>query len=364
MVFKKQISFIGISVFVTAIILFAVFSGIMICFASVPADASDAVSDPVTAPNRSTVLEETINPNETGSTILVPGAPNWIVIGDSYCKRGKAGETLSDFLEEELQLTARNGSLQKKVMSGSGVARRKRSFIKMLKGIRSDRRVTDILFLGGIFNDRIFSRERILKSITSLARCARRKFPNARIMYGIGNWCKNPSFIKEASRKKFARRYCKDVIERIPWYREACKDNGIFFLSGVAGALRGKNNNRFFLRDGHHPNRVGRKKLAAAIAGSVRKLDRKTKVSKIVLYKKTLKLQPENQFRLKVKSVQPEKAVCKNVIFRSGDSSVCTVGKYSGIVRAEKKGVCTIYCLAADGSGTFAACVVKVGRTT
>lgn len=60
-------------------------------------------------------------------------------------------------------------------------------------------------------------------------------------------------------------------------------------------------------------------------------------------------------------TVSPADATDKGIVWSRSDESIATVGQ-DGKVTGKAPGVCTIYATAADGSGAFAACTVRVLR--
>ena len=319
-------------------------------------DGADADGEELADPENDTETNEIID--EKTPSAPADGAPYWLLIGDSYCL-GKNGHSLGAYLAEELNLREKGGILEAHCHFGSGAANRTSSFLSLLKKADPSRDVTDILFCGGINNDRGYKREKIELAIRKLAVYARRKYPNARIMYCIGNWYAHPDTLKSRQKKRNARNYQKRIRERTPWYRSACRKNGIFFLSSVSKTLRGKQNRKYFREDGHHPTREARRKLAGAIADAAAALNRKTKVRSISLNRRMVVLRTGERFCLCAKT-SPANAVSGQVLYVSSDPAVCRAGKRTGVLTAVSRGSCLVRCIAADGSGTERICLVKV----
>ncbi len=284
------------------------------------------------------------------------GAPLYVMIGDSY---GTHRPYLAELLAQKLKLKKSGGDFYGYFCGGHGTARTNgnRNFMRLLNHLPSDRAVTDVLFIGGIHNDRNHSEKEIRSAVASLASRAKEKYPNARLLFAIGNWHSND---ERTSYQYRAARYQKFIENRIPWYREACAENGIIFLEGVPDALRASNNLRYFKSDGHHPTALGTKKLANAIANAIGKLNRDTKIRRVALNKTTLRLKTGQSTSLKARVKKGRDAASDEILFLSEDTSVCRVNKATGDISAVSPGSCRIICRAADGSGKQAVCTVKV----
>ena len=218
--------------------------------------------------------------------------------------------------------------------------------------------MTDVLFYGGITNDRSISKKNVYTAIRKLAEVTRKKYPNARILYAIGNWHANPT--RKNQYDVDTKRYQRRVLNRIGWYKEACQENGIYYLSDVDTALRKKNNSKYFGPDGHHPSKEGVERLASVIAESISYLNHSTKIRSISLKRSTCSLKVNQSIRLKYKLKARKKCVTKKVVFVSDNPSVCSVNSSTGLVKAKSPGSCQIYCKAFDGSGKYDVCKVTV----
>ena len=187
----------------------------------------------------------------------------WIFTGDSYCTTG--GEpTLPTLIAKQLGIEQFT-SVSK---GGYGVVKDNYTYLSLYESIPADETVTHVMIIGGIFNDREKTKPEVTTGIRELAAGLRRKFPNARLLYAIGNWHGNAF---DTDLRKNAVYYQRRVTRRLPWYKEACGKAGILFLNGPEYALRGPGNDDYFYPDLHHPNEKGRKRLAEAIAAAVKR---------------------------------------------------------------------------------------------
>ena len=202
-----------------------------------------------------------------------PGAPLYVMIGDSYM--AQYNSLLPKTIAEKLKLSEAKGGYYSCCHSGFGLARQNnRSFLDLIDALPSDPNVTHVLIFGGVYNDWKYGnaeRSEVESAMNALAERTRKKFPNAKLMYAIGNWHVNPGCCTDERSKLRASKYQKQLRTRIPWYKEACRKNHIRYLSGVEKTLRKAKNCSYFRADGHHPTREATKKLAAKIAKLIKK---------------------------------------------------------------------------------------------
>ena len=83
-------------------------------------------------------------------------------------------------------------------------------------------------------------------------------------------------------------------------------------------------------------------------------------VSSVTMSRGSLRIYEGRSYSLSA-TVSPADAADKSIVWSSSDESIATVDQ-DGKVTGKAPGVCTIYARAADGSGAFAACVVRVLR--
>ena len=183
---------------------------------------------------------------------------DWIFIGDSYFTVGQArGENeLPDFIAKEIGVK----NYKNYSHGGYGAARKSGNFLMLLNKMR-EKKVRNIMFFGGISNDRRSDKTEIQSAISVLRKVTKEKFPKAKVWYVIGNWHSNKT--------EGSKAYHNRVNKRISWYRKACKENDIIFIN-VTYALKKENNKQYFLKDGHHPSIKGKRKLAKEIAKKIK----------------------------------------------------------------------------------------------
>ena len=83
-------------------------------------------------------------------------------------------------------------------------------------------------------------------------------------------------------------------------------------------------------------------------------------VSSVTLSRSSLRIYEGGSYSLSA-AVSPADAADKGIVWSSSDPSIATVDQ-KGKVIGKAPGVCTIYATAADGSGAFASCTVRVLR--
>ena len=86
----------------------------------------------------------------------------------------------------------------------------------------------------------------------------------------------------------------------------------------------------------------------------------KTSVSSVTMSRSSLRIYEGRGYTLSA-TVKPEDAANKGIVWSSSDESIASVDQKGNVI-GKAPGVCTIYATAADGSGAFAACTVRVLR--
>ena len=288
----------------------------------------------------------------TASVVIRKGKPLWVVIGDSYCT---SAPFLPRMTMDRLKVSEKGGSFMASCHGGFGIGEPERNFHTLLMELPASDDVTDVLFFGGIRNDFMCTKSSVMSAFRRLIIAAKKRYPNARIMYAAGNWQANKS---KAYSKAQIKACQKQLRQRLKWYKEACKKNGVYYLS-IEKTLRKRNNRKFFAEDGHHPSTKGKKLLSQALAKAISKLDRTTKVQKIVLnVSADLSLAPGETFSIK-HECSPTKALHKDVMYTSSDPYICSVNQ-DGLLTALSPGNCRITCTALDGSCTSASFMATV----
>lgn len=186
----------------------------------------------------------------------------FIMIGDSNACLKMTGHynTISwpEMMKAQLGLT----SAQVKYVraGGYGFSGLYGKWITLLKQVKADPAVTDILIVGGAGNDWRHAQSEIAKDYKALIKEARKRFPNARIMHAVPNW------------HMTSKAYQNGVIKTIPLYKTLAKANGVIYISGLETVLRGKKG--YFYSDNLHWNVQGEKAVTAVLAPKVKALDK------------------------------------------------------------------------------------------
>jgi lysophospholipase L1-like esterase len=205
--------------------------------------------------------------SESGQRVVKPETlyskdGKWIFIGDSYGAKGSP--LLPELIAGCLGVT----DYKSYCRGGYGVARKEsgqdKRFISMIQSVAKDKAVKNVMIIGGISNDKKCSKEDIRSNMSKLARTIRVKYPNCAVYYIIPNWHAN--WTDSGTRIKSTRLYQRRILTRLPWYKEMCGENGFIFLDKVSNSLRRSNNSNCFISDGHHPNVLGKQRIASAVA--------------------------------------------------------------------------------------------------
>lgn len=218
-------------------------------------------------------------------SVSAKAAPwTWVMIGDSYSSIRSGinydgtSETLEmawpDYLAASLGCNARI-----KRMGGHGFCRQGKQFITGLRSFPDNSAVTNIIVVGGIGNDcwckdskgnTVEAGESLVREkMLEFKKEAKKKFPNARIIYTAANW----------GETKARQEMC---IRRAKMYRKIALELGWVYLSEPETALRVPQSQikTYFFNDnyngkspkwgGIHPNGKGQQLLGMSIASAVR----------------------------------------------------------------------------------------------
>ena len=186
----------------------------------------------------------------------------YIMIGDSNACIGMSGHSNSVSWPELMtqQLGLSKSQVRYLRAGGYGFAGLYGQFIKLLKTVNADPKVTDILIVGGAGNDFRHTQGEIAKAYNTFVKEAKRRFPNARIMHAVPNW------------HLTSTAYQNGVIKNIPLYQQLAKANGVIYITGTEKVLRGKR--AYFFSDNLHWNRKGEQAVVAVLAPKVKALDK------------------------------------------------------------------------------------------
>ena len=213
-----------------------------------------------TRPAEAAVITE-LHPNLEGK---------WLFLGDSYTTAGTGEDRLFPLIRQRLGLNAADCRTIAK--GGYGFVRKTSTkdlrYATFVQDDPVDKGVTNILIIGGIYNDRSFGRVSTQREMLRFFGLLRRKYPNAVIWYAAPNWHANWKKKTEA-KKKEAVSYQETVKKRGVWYRQFCKLRNVVMIETATTALHADSNDSYFATDGHHPSLKGRQKIADVIAQSI-----------------------------------------------------------------------------------------------
>ena len=185
-------------------------------------------------------------------------ATPWLFIGDSYFVSG-AGDnekTVPQLIAEYMKLE----TFYDNSRGGYGSSRPKANFLTLLNEVKNAKDVKNVLYYGGIINDRNCTKQKIQRGLGKLFYETRKKFPCVKIWYAIGNW--------HADNMDGSIKYQGRVNKRINWYKEICNKCNVTFFD-VTYTFKRSNNKLLFKSDYHHPNLKGRKRLANEIVKNI-----------------------------------------------------------------------------------------------
>lgn len=190
---------------------------------------------------------------------LAKSKSKYVMIGDSYaCPRDVKGFVpWPELVSKQLGLGKDGFKAVRK--GGYGFAKSGKDFYSLIIKQPKDEKVTDVLIVGGIGNDRYSSLLSIQKAYDRTIKLLKKKYPNARIMYSIVNWRPKDLF------------YQFKIVTRLPFYQGLAKRNGVKYLAGCEKVMR--KHPTWYLRDQIHPNAAGQRLIAQALVTRINKLD-------------------------------------------------------------------------------------------
>ena len=209
-----------------------------------------------------------------------------------------------------------------------GFAKPTKQFITVINSRPVDKKVTDVVIIGGIGNDWSVNPGLINKRLNEFNAEVRRRFPNARIVYGYPNWNDNQNVVR-------------GILAHEKIYQDAAKRFGWVYLSGMEKMLRG--NPAYFLADGHHPTQAAQVLIGKKMAS----LYKKYCVSGVKLSTYAITTRVGINRTIKA-SVTPSTAQKKGIEWYSLDPKVAKVSK-NGVVTGVGKGITRVYARSVDG---------------
>ena len=183
----------------------------------------------------------------------------YVMVGDSYARTGIPSKRWPARVAKRLGLPSKCWSVQ--AADGYGFATG--SFVDLVNNAKRDRRVSDVLIVGGAGNDLPLSIGAVKSGYKRTIAAARKKWPNARIMHAIPNWYLGNKW------------YQSTITNRYSLYRLLAITYGVQYLPKCVRILSGRWDRMF--GDGNHPNAKGAGAIAKAVVKDIRKWDRRPK---------------------------------------------------------------------------------------
>ena len=262
----------------------------------------------------------------------------FLFVGDSYAVVREGVNRPWPELFQSLMGIPASESLYARA-GGYGFAKTDHQFISLIRMHKKNTAVTDIVIMGGVGNDRLWSPQSIRKSCKAFTKLCRARFPNARIIYSMCNWrIKNTKIQKQ-------------ILARIPVYKRAAAENGWIYLPGLEKTLRG--HPEYFQKDNHHPTQAGQYVIATKLAKAYRTYC----VSGVYLNAAARTMTAGKKAKL-IAVVAPATALEQTVVWKSSRPSVAKVSK-NGVVTAVKAGTAVITVKTKDG-GFKTSCKITV----
>lgn len=265
----------------------------------------------------------------------------FLFIGDSYstiCSSRGVTKPWPEMFCRALGISASKQLYARKIGSGFAPASGK-SFASLVSKKKSSKKITDIVIMGGIWNDRTSSMTKIRKGAKKLNSLLKKKYPNARIIYAVCNWWDSNAYYQSLESNRYSL------------YRQMAIDNGWIYLEGLETLLHG--HSEYFSADHHHPNAVGSMAIGYAMASAYEKIC----LSTVKLNKTKVTLKKGSSQKLSVTLSLPAMN-SGGVMWKSSKSSVVSVSQ-DGTIRAKRRGRAVITAKTKYGGRTVK-CVVRV----
>ena len=264
----------------------------------------------------------------------------FVFVGDSYAVQ-RTGITVPwpEVFQDALGIDPSHCLYARK--GAYGFAKWNHKFIDLIRQLNRNKKVTDVIIMGGIGNDWHCTTSVIRQHLLEFNIECRRLFPNARIVYGFCNWNTRNADVRAA------------ILNHAPVYKSTAESCGWIYLSGMEKILR--SHPSYFQEDAHHPIQ----KAQYVIGNKIAELYKLYCVRKIRLNKNELVISNGKPVRL-VPRIYPSTAKNKRIIWTSSNPRVAVVDN-NGKVNPTGKGTTVIRAKTADG-GLSAACTVTVGK--
>ena len=182
----------------------------------------------------------------------------YIFIGDSYSSRSSNGfKAWPKLVAADLGLS-KNQYKHYWRHGGYGFSYDGK-FYDMIKNAPINKKVSDVLIVGGTGNDLVKGKSTITHDYIRTINLIKKKWPNARIMHASPNWHLGKSWYRETMR------------EHLPWYKELAARCGVHYLPSCEKVLHNRRDRVF--GDLNHPNQKGQRAIADGLVKDIRALD-------------------------------------------------------------------------------------------
>ena len=273
----------------------------------------------------------------------------YVVIGDSYTgtNYGQIDLPWPEQLRKELGLSKKNFVISRK--GGTGFATGF-TFKNLLLKVPADPEVTYRIVAGGVGNDLRSDKQTIRETFIEFNRLARKRFPNAVILYTAPNWAQTRD-----------RRV--SIYEALRFYKRLCAQYGWIYMQKTSNTLHtAKGLAIGFLEDQHHPSQEGHDLIAARFAKELQEIQKsfvKAEPGQISITE-SIRTTYEYLKEVKIKaSFENPLITIKKLYWISSDEDIAEVNQ-NGKVTIYAPGKCVITARSVDGSGIKLRCRLTV----
>lgn len=209
------------------------------------------------------LIISTLMPTTVSASQIKMEGKTWLFIGDSYTS-DRETNTVPDLIAKQLGIKA--GKYEKEAKMGYGLAN-KYNHNDRIKNYGNSKTVKNIVIVQGFWNDRKREKKTVKKAFTKFIKTLKTKYPNAKIFFCQPHWSVLNGVIEDGV--YINKEYRKMKEDRLPMYKEVCKDNGVVYLSSVTNIMHGRPADNYYL-DGRHPENLGRIHIANKIAEALK----------------------------------------------------------------------------------------------
>ena len=214
------------------------------------------------------LILSTLTPVTVQASKINMEGKTWLFIGDSYTSERETN-TVTDLVAQYLGIKPNKYVKEAKIGFGFANVYNHNDRIKRYGNSKT---VKNIVIVQGFFNDRYRKKAKVKAAFDKFVKTLKKKYPNAKIFFCQPHWSYLNGVYKNG--KYTNKNYRKTKADRLPLYKEVCKENGVVFLNSMTNIMHNRPLDNYYL-DGRHPQDKGRihiaKKLAQALKGQYKK---------------------------------------------------------------------------------------------